>query len=495
MVVTIYWIAYIRTLNGSNYTRPFFVLCIAMCFYIFGYIMELNSATVTQMEFWNKIEYIGIPFVSALWLNTALIYTGHFTRYRKTLFAIIYIIPIVSFFARLTNDYHHLYFSSVNFIEKSGNLIMIKEMGPLMHVQGIHSTFMIIVSMSLFVNDFMHNKEERKGKIVLIAAASTSALIGMILLQIQPSSYTFDYMALCLPLTSLFVIFAIAFYDFLESKAVGRRKVFECVSDAILLVNDKNKILDYNIEAKQLFQRININLNNGYTSQLFSQIPNLLKAIEKPEKSVVKLNIDSIDMYYEITTRSIDNTTSEHGWVKIIHDVTKIYQLNEELVEQATTDCLSTLYNRRAFFDIGTQWVLKAEAEATPIHLFMMDFDYFKNINDRYGHPVGDLTIRDFSFMLKEYFDTDALVARIGGEEFSVLQLGLSDDEMYKKLNGFLEKNNAHEYDYNDNKFHLSVSIGVTRKTDGQTFENMMLMADKALYKSKDKGRNCITML
>ena len=252
-VAAVYWAVHIKTLNGSNYGRAILWLCIAVCFYILGYTMELNASSPSRIAFWNLIEYIGIPFVSALWLTTSLMYTGHFTRHKKMLCAAIFVIPVITMILRFSNEYHHLYFSSVSFEEKYGGLIFIKTPGPWMYVQLVHSMLMIFVSMGLFIHDSVKSEEKQAGKILFTTAASIFAVIGLIFSMAKPFDLSIDYMACCLPVTCIMVILAIARYDLLETKSIARARVFEASSDAILLVNRQNKVLDYNSCAKTAF--------------------------------------------------------------------------------------------------------------------------------------------------------------------------------------------------------------------------------------------------
>ena len=450
--------------------------------------MELNAQTPLQIEFWNKVEYIGIPFVSALWLTMSLQYTGHFMRRKILLFAAIYIIPIITMILRFTNEYHHLYFATASYVEEYGRLAFAKTMGPWMYVQSAHSMLMILVSMGLFIHDSIKSEDKQVGKIRLIIAASVFAVAGLILMQVKPFHFNIDHMALFLPITCVLVILAIARYDLLETKAMARSKVFEFSTNAIFLINRRHRILDYNSKAKQLFASVNIRLNNGDISVLFDKFADFREGLEKEEQNVVMLR----DRYYEITTMSIDNEKTTRGWIKIIRDVTKIYQLNEELKIQALTDELSSLGNRRAFIQTANEWVSQARQSDQPLYLAMLDLDNFKNVNDQYGHAAGDAVIRDFSRMLKDHFDTDSVVARLGGEEFAVLQAGLNDIEMLRILNEFRINTEQHNFSYRGAQFHITVSIGLTKRHSGQALESMMRSADKALYQSKDRGRNCM---
>ncbi|HPF55139.1 MAG TPA: sensor domain-containing diguanylate cyclase, partial [Clostridiales bacterium] len=315
------------------------------------------------------------------------------------------------------------------------------------------------------------------------------------LAQFKLLPFRIDYMALFLPTTCIMVILAITRYDLLEIKSLARSKVFEAGNDAILLLNSQNRILDYNDSANRLFQRIGINPEDKCLSAAFAERPELLKSMESPITSVIKLPIGDKNCYYEITTESTDDKNALRGWIKTIRDVTEIYLLNEELHRLAMTDELSVLSNRRAFIKLGKEWVLKSEENSGILYLLMLDLDHFKDVNDQYGHLSGDLAIREFAQLLKNHFNSNSLVARLGGEEFAVLLESQTDDEVVALVRSFLSRAERHIYNYSGVRFNVTVSIGVTKKQPGQMLESMMQKADRALYQSKEHGRNRFTVL
>lgn len=485
----------VRTLNNTDYTKTAIMLCLAVCFYILGYTLELGAQSPDQILFWNRIEYLGIPFVSALWLKTTLKYVGTYDRHKKLYFLAIFIIPLITLVLRMTNEYHHLYFASVDFARAFGGLLFVKKSGPWMYVQMVHSSTMIFMSMGLFTVDSARREERASGKIFLIAAASFFAVTGLVLSQIRPFGLPIDYMAMCLPVTCVMVMLAISKYDLLETKSIARSKVFEESSDAILIINRKNVVLDYNSSAGSLFEKMDIQLKNKNLSVIFAGQKDILRSLEDDESSIVKLGIEGKERYYDITTENIGDHHRTLGRIKTIRDLTEIYKLNEELKKQAMTDELSVLSNRRAFIQTGKEWVQKAEGSGSALHLLMMDLDHFKNVNDMYGHPIGDLTIRDFAQILTNNFGSGCLVARLGGEEFAVLLSDFSDDKVQEMINNLLHNAEQHEYNYFGDRFHVTVSIGMTKKQNRQSLESMMSKADKALYQSKNHGRNRVTII
>jgi len=496
-ILTVYWAVRVRTLNKSDYALPMLFLCIAVCFYIIGYAMELQSAGIADIIFWNHIEYIGIPFVSALWLTAALMYTGHFARYRKILLAAIYLIPVITMILRFTNTYHHLYFASTAFLQTADALIFVKTPGPWMHVQLFHSMAMILLAMGLFAYDAVKNDEKQTGKIFLVAAASVFAVTGLLFSMIRPFGLHIDYMACCLPIACVMVILAIARYDFLEAKSVARSKVFEANSDAILLVDRENRILDYNNSAKQLFENMGVRIECGHMPpELSGNIPALHKGITSSGTRVIELSEGPQEQYLEVSTTDLHDISSSRVQIKTIRNVTEIYQLNNKLHRYAMTDELSTLNNRRSFIKLGQQRLSEAPADADgSIYLIMLDLDHFKSVNDRHGHAAGDLVIQEFGHILKRHFDSDTLIARLGGEEFAILHTDCGDREILDKLNTLLENVEQYRFGYQSKQLNVTVSIGITKRQPGQDLSSMMRQADKALYDSKAQGRNRVTML
>lgn len=163
----------------------------------------------------------------------------------------------------------------------------------------------------------------------------------------------------------------------------------------------------------------------------------------------------------------------------------------ERLVELANIDDLTKLFNRRAFFQDAEQQFKSAQMKHTDICVLMVDLDYFKDVNDTWGHAVGDECLRWVAKCLKkELRDTDIL-ARVGGEEFAIALPGV-DLEKASSLSKRLCKRIAAKPVKLDNlSIPLSISIGgvlcAPKHTD---FQMLLSDADKALYQAKENGRN-----
>ncbi|MBF0540073.1 MAG: diguanylate cyclase [Nitrospirae bacterium] len=163
----------------------------------------------------------------------------------------------------------------------------------------------------------------------------------------------------------------------------------------------------------------------------------------------------------------------------------------ETIRNLALTDPMTGLSNRRHFFETGEKLYVNAKRKNLNIALAMLDIDHFKHVNDTFGHYAGDLTIKKVSNLLKDAFRKSDIVARIGGEEFCVLAVNIKEDSITQTFERLRNKIETNEITFGKERFHITISIGVTMILS-DSLEHMMRLADELLYKAKNSGRNCI---
>lgn len=180
--------------------------------------------------------------------------------------------------------------------------------------------------------------------------------------------------------------------------------------------------------------------------------------------------------------------------------IAHVYELNRErneqrLLELAGTDKLTGLANRMKLEDSFQHYSLLSKRHNINFILVMFDLDYFKNINDKYGHSVGDKALCFVADFLKENIRESDLLARFGGEEFSLLMTSSDIDEAYEHINLMREKLSQHTFISNKDKINITMSAGLaTYGIDGTSLDSLMKKADDRLYMAKNNGRNCIVV-
>jgi diguanylate cyclase (GGDEF)-like protein len=162
----------------------------------------------------------------------------------------------------------------------------------------------------------------------------------------------------------------------------------------------------------------------------------------------------------------------------------------KELRQLASTDSLTSLYNRRAFDQLlETEWV-RAIREGRAVALLMIDADHFKAYNDKEGHQAGDAALAAIACCIAVNVSKAALAARYGGEEFAVLLPGASLHEAYRAAENI--RKGVADFPSMGQSSHPTVSIGITSQLPAaeDASDRMVAAADHALYEAKRKGRN-----
>ncbi|MDR2471324.1 MAG: sensor domain-containing diguanylate cyclase [Treponema sp.] len=167
----------------------------------------------------------------------------------------------------------------------------------------------------------------------------------------------------------------------------------------------------------------------------------------------------------------------------------------EVLEKFAYTDALTGLYNRRHFMELAQSALEKSRRFNTPCYLMILDLDFFKKINDTYGHLAGDEVLKNAALVMKNAIRAYDLLARYGGEEFVVLVSEAGKEEAVLNLaERIRESIAATPCVYNCIKITCTVSIGVAETFPDCTVESLIGRADKGLYQAKESGRNQVIL-
>ena len=172
-----------------------------------------------------------------------------------------------------------------------------------------------------------------------------------------------------------------------------------------------------------------------------------------------------------------------------------VSQLLRRVADQANTDALTELPNRRAFEDAWRRMVQRAQRNGTPLALMVMDIDHFKRVNDTHGHAAGDAALRVLGWALKNHLRPGDLCARLGGEEFVLAVPGATPDIARVRAEQLLEMPLMYGKDGTGESLGVTLSVGLTdwRASDATPFVTIE-RADAALYEAKRDGRHRVAV-
>jgi len=160
----------------------------------------------------------------------------------------------------------------------------------------------------------------------------------------------------------------------------------------------------------------------------------------------------------------------------------------ETIRELSYRDSLTGLRNRRYFFENAPGFIESSQSEGMAYSLAMMDVDFFKSVNDTFGHDGGDAVLKLLSHLFKEHFSKNSIISRFGGEEFCVLvrhESGENASDLFESLRERIEQTPAR---YKGAELRVTISIGVSSRQEG--LDAMIRRADTRLYSAKSEGRN-----
>ena len=169
----------------------------------------------------------------------------------------------------------------------------------------------------------------------------------------------------------------------------------------------------------------------------------------------------------------------------------KLKQTKEELAVLAKSDPLTGIYNRRHFAELAQMDIERARRFNEKSYIILIDIDHFKNVNDTYGHLVGDNVLIEAAKRMKEIIRPYDLLARFGGEEFIIYMPNSSKEGATAAAERLRLRINDHPFKQTDTVLKISASFGVA-ELGGDGIERTIKKADDALYRAKEEGRNKI---
>ena len=309
-------------------------------------------------------------------------------------------------------------------------------------------------------------------------------------------------------LTAIFVLFSLISLFFLSSMMfIKNRKqkiYYKNILDSssnIMIVNDAKQILDANKAFFKYFYQYSsleeflkehrcicelFAEEEGYIQSSMDSVIWTNYILNNPEKDhKIKINYLGNIFYFSVSVSLIFKRTTLYSIV--LSDITTQETYQQELLCLSIKDPLTNIYNRHFFNQKIEEEILRAQRYKSEFALIMLDIDFFKKINDLHGHDVGDTVLIEYTKFISEMLRKTDFFCRIGGEEFIIILPQTSLSEAHK-----LAEKLRYKVEMAKKVLPISMSFGVTKYQEDDTILSIFKRADKALYKAKASGRNCV---
>jgi diguanylate cyclase (GGDEF)-like protein len=205
--------------------------------------------------------------------------------------------------------------------------------------------------------------------------------------------------------------------------------------------------------------------------------------VKWPDGRTVKYSINvDITEQKEIQANMIKTHT------KLAIQSKKLKQANDKLKYMATKDFLTGTNNRGNFFDLAVK--VFEDNENKDIYVSMLDIDKFKQLNDKYGHKVGDKALKTFVKTVEDNLEANDIFGRLGGEEFAIVSHSCCDKSQTEKIENIRKEIQKIIITDQDKEISFTVSIGMVKRDSDESIDVALDRADKELYSAKNSGRN-----
>ena len=466
----------------------FLLMNVAAAVYVFGYAMEFSRGTPGGIEFWSRIQYIGQPFVASLLLMFVLYYVESDRRIPIVLDILPFLLPATAMVMRQTNHVHGLYYANVEYVHRTHRLVMAAEPAVWYWVLAIYDLLCLFLAFILIARYLVLSPRAHRLQATLLAVGCFLPVIPNIMYITGVPMGGLDINPIVLVLVSLLFYVAVLRNHHLTLAPVGRDWLVETMKDAVIVLDMNECIADANPSARRAFGNID---RDPVGMPLAEAFPALRDSLDHG------MRVSERGRVWELSRTVLPaNRGPEEGVLIVARDVTEREMLVEKLARMAREDTLTGLLNRHSWdASVATEMMTLARYGRFGSVIYL-DLDHFKQVNDTLGHAAGDALLINMARVLKSSVRRPDLVGRYGGEEF-VLFLPESSPvdafEVAERLRVELKEAMSSEKSVVSS---VTGSFGVAgaKITEDTDLEALVSMADEAMYVSKRKGRDRVTM-
>jgi diguanylate cyclase (GGDEF)-like protein len=390
----------------------FFLLCVAV--WNAGYGLEIAADGLARKLFWARAEYPGVHLLPVAFFAFAVEHSGRRAWARPGRVAALSIVPSAIVLLAWTNERHHLIWTDIAAFQPAGRVLELGH-GAVFYFGALYAYGLILAaSVMLLSGRASHRRFYRRQSLVVLVAIGAPWVANVLYLLGIPST-GFDTTTIAFAVTATAVSLGCLRWGLLDVVPVARDAVVEHMSDGMVVIDLRGRVVDCNRAAQPLLR-----------------CP-VEDAVGRPAAEVLPaLGADTIrtpdgERIFEVEDIDLARRAAAAGRLLLFHDVTAREALHAHLAADALTDDLTGIGNRRYFME-RLQWALdQGRHDGDMLAVLYLDLDGFKPINDTYGHATGDEVLIATARRLERCVRPGDALARLGGDEFAILIPRLDD--------------------------------------------------------------------
>lgn len=495
-VLNLYLCIYVF-MKRHNYTSiaNYFILYTgAISIYCFASALGLVSTTIDQIKFWTTIQYVGMPFSPPLGLMFIMYYLGIKVTKKKCIALLI--IPFVTLIMVATNNLHHLHYRVIQIDPILGAPYVYQEIGIWYMIHGVFIFTCMFVAFLLLISRWKETAKPYRPQLIALMCGQLVPMVTAFLYLIGATPPGIDPVPIILWLSSLLYLWSISSSRLFTIMPIAKDTIFNSINDGAIVLDESHRLIEFNQACKRMFPQLDKSMLGLHFDKVWLELSGEIFPF-KLENTVtnsqeLQLATNNSMRTYQIRSTPLEQAKNRKGLLLIFTDITEIKRLQVKLEHQAYYDELTQIYNRRAFLYQGEQDFNAAKKVSLPFTIILMDIDYFKKVNDTYGHHVGDQLLIHVVKVCQTQLKEGQFFARYGGEEFVLALKGYtaSDGEALGNLLRRTLENQPLITTEEVISVTLSFGVAEAMKEVEETLSQLLNKADKALYSAKQEGRN-----
>ena len=481
------WLAaYALMQPRTAFARNFVALMLCSTAYALGYGIELAAPGLAQIKAALRLQYLGIPFITPVWVGLAWSYLdsrGLPRVWWRTLLALSLLILLIY----QSNDAHHLYYTDLAFVREGALSITHSGKGPVYWLTIAYLNAGFGAGVLLFFRAWRQSKPIYHQQALCLLIGSFFPWLFHFVYQLGLSPLGIDLSPFGLAACGLLFAIASFRHGILDVLPMARDLVFDGIAEGVIVLDERARIVDFNRAASRLFPELERHAIGFSRDDLAGTTP-LARVLEAHELFECPLPVDGQLRHLEIHSYPMAERTGKAvGKALLIRDITEKKVLIEQLHQTASTDELTGVFNRRHLMELSHRAFQLAQRHQQPLSVIIVDVDHFKAINDRRGHLAGDVLLSKIAALFAARLRATDILGRYGGDEF-IIALPETDAQRAGELARELNTAGLAECG-------ATLSLGVAQSQAAHAdFNTLLGKADEALYRAKAGGRNQVAI-
>lgn len=491
-VLNFYLCAYVfaKRHHYTNIANFFIFYAASIAIYCFAAAFGLLATTLEQMKLWTLIQYIGMPASSPLGLLFIMEYLG--VKLTKKRVAALLVIPAISFIMVATNSLHHLHYRLFEIHPDLGAPFIHQEIGVWYIVHGIFTFACMFAAFSLLVFRWKETAKTYRLQLIALMFGQLIPMVTAFLYLVGVAPAGIDPVPMVLWVSSVLYLWAISSSRLFTIMPIAKDAIFHSINDGVMVFDEANRLIEFNQACRNNWPKLNKSMYGMDFELLWIELTGypFPIALEKDSKNQ-ELKLLQSEQVFQVRHSPLEQSGNAKGRLLIFTDITELKKLQEQLEQQAYTDELTQVYNRRAFLQLCERDFITAKEHSLPFSVILLDIDYFKRVNDTYGHQVGDRLLVHVAKVCEDQLEKEQIFARYGGEEFVLALKGSSSPEAEALADRLRKSVESRSLVVEREVISVTLSLGVAEMAHPEEkLFHLLNRADQALYAAKEEGRN-----